>query len=101
MTRGKVIILRVKNPKTKLQKIREKQTISLYVNEILQKKKLNWRRGKDNVKAEKIFKRYVYRRKIANLQKIKVQLRRGKVKMKYVLLPKKAKEWKTSQKEEK
>ena len=60
-------ILRVKNPKTKLQKIRKKQTIkSLYANEIL-KKKLNWRRGKDNVKAEKIFKRYVYLRKITNL----------------------------------
>ena len=46
-------ILRVKNPKTKLQKIRKKWTInSLYTNEILQKK-LNWKRGKTNIKAEK------------------------------------------------
>ena len=33
----------------------------------IEKKKLNWKRGKDNVKPEKIFKRYVYLRKIANL----------------------------------
>ena len=37
-------------------------------NQILQKKKkLNWNKGKDNVKAEKIFKRYVYLRRITHL----------------------------------
>ena len=45
----------------------KKQTINcLHANKIL-KNKLNWKRGKDNVKAEKIFKRYVYLRKITNL----------------------------------
>ena len=67
LRRGKANIVRVKNPKTKLQKIRKKHTIiSVYANEILQKK-LNCKKWKDNVKAEKIFKRYVYLRKIANL----------------------------------
>ena len=52
---------------TKLQKMAKKETIkSLHRNEIF-KNKLSCNRGKDNVNTEKIFKRYVYLRKIANL----------------------------------
>ena len=44
-------ILRVKNPKTKLQKIRKKHTIkSLYTNEILQKENLTGKEGKTKQK---------------------------------------------------
>ena len=86
LRRGKVNIVRVKNPKTKLQKIRKKHTIKrIYANEILQKKS-NCKKWKDNVKAENIQKICLSRKDSKSLKKMKVQLERGKVRMKYALL---------------